>query len=91
MNKKQKTRKPRGVPASCSHGYSKAGKKQTLKTDEFAGIGSAIDKGYITFCRKKKNALGKKCNRNHLLPVGYTFGNGKTNVRDSVPLRIKSR
>lgn len=48
------------------------------KSDEFAGIGAAFDRGYITFCCKKKNALGKKCNRSHLLPMGYTFGNGKT-------------
>ena len=74
MNKKQKTRKPRGVPAQGNHGYSKAGKKQTLKTDEFAGIGSAFDRGYITFCKKKKNALGKKCNRAHLLPTAFIVG-----------------
>jgi|TARA_R110002020_G_scaffold272748_1_gene487820 hypothetical protein len=48
------------------------------KSDEFSGIGSAFDRGYVTFCLKKKNALGKKCNRSHLLPTGFTFGNGKT-------------
>lgn len=41
------------------------------KSDEYHGIGSAFDKGYITFCLKKKNALGKKCNRKHLLPTGF--------------------
>ena len=56
------------------------------KSDEFAGIGAAFDRGYVTFCLKKKNALGKKCNRKHLLPTGFVpkakqrilpFGNGK--------------
>ncbi len=79
MNKKQKTTRPRRVPAQGSHGYSKVGKKApSIKTDEFAGVGAAFDRGYITFCKRKKNALGKKCNRTHLLPTGYTFGNGKT-------------
>ncbi len=79
MSKKQKTRQPRLVPAQGSHGYSKVGiKAPTAKTDEYAGVGSAFERGYITFCKKKKNVLGKKCNRMHLLPTGYTFGSGKT-------------
>ena len=59
--------------------YSYSGKsKPTIKSDEFAGIGAEFDRGYVRFCLKKKNALGKKCNRSHLLPTGFTFGSGKT-------------
>ena len=78
MSKKHKGNSKGGVKRDGSHGYPVGKKALTQKTDEFAGIGSAFDRGYITFCNKKVNALGKKCNRTHLLPTGYTFGNGKT-------------
>ena len=32
------------------------------------GMMSAINKGFLTFCKRKVNALGKKCDRRHLLP-----------------------
>tara|TARA_R100000742_G_C4170860_1_gene9177 strand:+ start:196 stop:465 length:270 start_codon:yes stop_codon:yes gene_type:complete len=85
MSKKQKTNKPTRGPSEGKHGYLKAGTKHALRSDEYHGIGTAFDRGYITFCKKKKNALGKKCNRTHLLPTGYTFGNGKTKPIPSNP------
>ena len=77
MSKNNKGNSKGGVKRDGSHGYSVGKKARTQKTDEFAGVGAAFDRGYITFCLKKKNVLGKKCNRKHLLPTGYTFGNGK--------------
>ena len=32
------------------------------------GMIPAINKGFLTFCKRKVNALGKKCNRRHMLP-----------------------
>jgi hypothetical protein len=32
------------------------------------GMIPAINKGYLTFCKRKRNILGKKCDRKHLLP-----------------------
>ena len=51
-------------------------KIDTIQTEEpkgfskkgFEGMSTAINRGFITFCKKKVNALGKKCNRLHLLP-----------------------
>ena len=77
MSEKQKTSKPvRGPAAEGKHGYTKAGIKIGLRSDEYHGLGTSFDRGYITFCLKKKNALGKKCNRKHLLPTGFN-GNGQ--------------
>ncbi len=39
-----------------------------ISKSEYAGMSSAIDAGYLRFCKKKKNALGKKCNRLHMMP-----------------------
>tara|TARA_Y100000592_G_C5440646_1_gene303201 strand:- start:900 stop:1121 length:222 start_codon:yes stop_codon:yes gene_type:complete len=52
---------------------SKADTIQTAEHKPFSiknyqGLTTSINKGYITFCKKKVNALGKKCNRLHLLP-----------------------
>ncbi len=81
MSKKQKTRQPRVVPAQGSHGYSKVGiKARPQKIDEYHGLSTAIDKGYINFCLKKKNALGKKCNRKHLLPTTFIVGGRQKTV-----------
>lgn len=32
------------------------------------GMIPAINKGYLTFCKRKRNILGEKCDRRHLLP-----------------------
>jgi len=50
--------------------------KETHQTEEAFGISQEnlrgmlpiIEKGYKTFCRKKINALGQKCDRRHLMP-----------------------
>ena len=76
MSKKNKGNRKGGVKRDGSHSYSVGKKAPTVKSDEYHGIGTAFDKGYITFCLKKKNALGKKCNRKHLLPTGFN-GNGQ--------------
>ncbi len=78
MSKNNKGNSKGGVKRDGSHGYPVGKKPLTMRSDEYAGIGAEFDRGYIRFCKKKKNALGKKCNRTHLLPTGYTFGNGKT-------------
>jgi hypothetical protein len=36
--------------------------------DQLRGLISSVNEGYKTFCKKKKNALGKKCDRRHLMP-----------------------
>ena len=32
------------------------------------GMTTAINRGYKTFCKKKINALGQKCDRRHMMP-----------------------
>ncbi len=77
MSKNNKGNRKGGVKRDGSHGYPTGKKAPTVRSDEYAGIGTAFDRGYITFCLKKKNALGKKCNRTHLLPTGFN-ANGQT-------------
>ena len=51
-------------------------KPNTHQTEEPFGVSKknlegmipAISKGYLTFCKRKVNALGKKCDRRHMLP-----------------------
>tara|TARA_R100001230_G_C5492680_1_gene39726 strand:- start:57 stop:278 length:222 start_codon:yes stop_codon:yes gene_type:complete len=48
----------------------------THQTEEPFGVSSknlegmipVINKGFLTFCKRKVNALGKKCDRRHMLP-----------------------
>ena len=50
-------------------------KPTTHQTEEPFGVSKknlegmipAISKGYLTFCKRKVNALGKKCDRRHML------------------------
>ena len=39
-----------------------------VSSKNLEGMMSAINKGFLTFCKRKVNALGKKCDRRHLLP-----------------------
>ena len=32
------------------------------------GMMAVINKGFLTFCKRKVNVLGQKCDRRHLLP-----------------------
>lgn len=36
--------------------------------DKLRGLISSINEGYKTFCKQKTNALGKKCDRRHMMP-----------------------
>jgi hypothetical protein len=41
----------------------------THQTDEAFGVcQSSLNRGYKTFCKKKINALGQKCDRRHMMP-----------------------
>ena len=36
--------------------------------DQLRGLISSVNEGYKTFCKQKTNALGKKCDRRHMMP-----------------------
>ncbi len=39
-----------------------------VSQESLSGVIPAIEKGYKSFCKKKINALGKKCDRRHMMP-----------------------
>ena len=39
-----------------------------VSSKNLEGMASTMNKGFLTFCKRKVNALGKKCDRRHMLP-----------------------
>ena len=39
-----------------------------IAKDQLRGLISSVNEGYKTFCKQKTNALGKKCDRRHMMP-----------------------
>ena len=39
-----------------------------VSSKNLEGMIPVINKGFLTFCKRKVNALGKKCDRRHMLP-----------------------